>query len=261
MHNINDIICQLRDALAQDEVSLDCALATKARYKLECKEDTAREFLDDVATSLSQLAPYQMSPQAIAELVNIAPDRFTLQCRNGTPASRSLFLDGGACKKVIDIYGWPSFLLETLECKVTEKAHCGWEEPVSQEDIDELLVEALGKARKSEEEGSFTLHWKNGDRVEMGQKFRVLPIVAGTRPDDVLTVESVNICDGSPRAYVYCKSTGYPIDSCEPVRDEPSDTCYNLLGNDLCGFCCSKCHKSVDIKEPVYCPNCGRRVL
>ena len=259
MHNINDIICQLRDALAQDEVSLDCALAAQASYKLESKEDAAREFLDDVAADLSQLAPYQMSPRAIAELVNVTPDRFTLQGRSGTPASRSLFLDG-ACKKAIDVIGWPQSLLETLECKDMEKGYCGWEEPVSQEDIDELLIEALGKARESEKEGSFTLHWKNGDRVEMGQKFRVLPIVAGAHTDDVLTVESVNICDGSPRAYVYCKSTGYPIDSCEPVRDDPSDTCYNLLGNDLYGFCCSKCHKSVDIK-PVYCPNCGRRVL
>ena len=260
MRDIDDIICQLRDVLDQDGVSVASALGSKVCDQPDDEEDAARDFLYEVVTDLAMLAPYQMSPQAIAELVNVTPDRFTLQCRDGTPASRGLFLDG-TCKKAVDIIGWPQPLLETLECKDAEEACYGWEKPISREDIDKLLIEALGKARKSEEEGSFTLNWKNGDRVEMGQKFRVLPVVAGPRPNDVLTVESVNICDGSPRAYVYCKSTGYPIDSCEPVRDDPSDTCYNLNGNSLYGFCCSKCRKSVDIEEPVYCPHCGRRVL
>lgn len=259
MYNINDIASRLLDALDQDEVSLDCALAAKASYSQEswCKEDAAREFLNEVVAGLSQLAPYQMSPQAVAELVNAAPDRFTL-CDSCTARPR-LVLDG-ACQKVIDIGGWPPSLVKTLKCKTMNGSFASWEDPIAQEDIDALLLEALGKAQKAGEEGSFTLHWKNGDKVEMGQRFRALSVM-GTRRNDALTVDSVALCDGSPRAYVYCKDTGYPIDSCEPVRDEPSDTCYNLYGNDLRGFRCSKCRKGVDIKEPVYCPNCGRRVL
>lgn len=261
MYNINDVVSQLQDVLDQDEVSLDCALACGAEddCPAEYEEDAAREFLGDVVVTLSQLAPYQMSPQAVAELVNAAPDRFTLYKWEGDFPRPRLVLDG-ACRKVVDIGGWPSSLVETLKCKTVNEERCSWEEPIAQEDIDALLLEALGKAQEAREEGSFTLHWKNGDEVEMGQRFRALSVV-GTRPSDVLTVDSVTLCDGSPRAYVYCKDTGYPIDSCEPVRDAPSDTCYNLNGNDLRGFLCSKCRKGVAIKEPVYCPNCGRRVL
>lgn len=259
--SVNDIIFRLHDALNRYEEPLVRSLAAEAACQQDEEEDSAREFLDEVVTLFFQLNPYRMSPQAVAELVNANPDRFTLWKRDDNPSHDRLELDGKS-RKVVDTHDWPPELLKTLKCKTMEGGDRGWwDDGLTQRDIDVLLVETLGKARKSEEEGSFTLHWKNGDRVEMGQEFRVLPILAGNAPKSVLTVDSVSICDGSPRAFVYCKSTGYPIDSCEPVRESPVDTCYNLNGNDLRGFHCSKCHKGFDIKSPVYCPNCGRRVL
>ena len=203
-------------------------------------------------------------------LVNANPDRFVLHCRtlNDKLGMKSyiLELDREALHPtVISVKDWSADDRAKLNCQIdADEPSGGWYsylDETGRKAIDKLIAENLSRDDLGKE-GSFNLHWKNGERVMMGQHFIPVSVVTGSR-GVVQEVTGVSITSGTPRAYIYSGDVGYAIDACEPLRDSGNkvETTYNLNSHACDEFYCAKCRKKTPVKDPTYCPRCGRRVI
>lgn len=150
----------------------------------------------------------------------------------------------------------------------------GCDMPIFDEVPDGVVVDAAAfcdevakvlHERLNPKDGTFTLHWKNGDPMVPGQGFRAY--VDGEGLSEVKTVDSVDLHvfkDGRSDAWVYCGNAGYRLSMCEPVRDptNPRDvTTHNVASVAGKRFKCLRCGAEFGQPDLTYCPKCGRRVL
>lgn len=107
-------------------------------------------------------------------------------------------------------------------------------------------------------DGDFVLHWRDGSRVRVGDRFRTALSDFGKSE---MTV--AHVCVGDDTPYVYTDDgAGYPIASCEHVRDGVECT-YNIA-SEQDEFECRRCGYNVVLREKAkfkYCPGCGRTIL
>ncbi len=243
-----------------------------SEYRDDCEDEedidrtSVRLMLEYVTDYVDQLIN-EVDRDVLIALVNANKERFVLHenCNCGIKR-RILELDRGtAHPTVFSIARWEDCDIKRLEC---DSDPCppsdGWYSYLDKSGKDalkDLLVETLVRAKEGKE-GTFVLHWKNGERVRMGQHFIPVSAVTGSR-EGAQEVTGVSITNGTPRAYIYSGDVGYAVDACEPLLDgnDKVETTYNLNSYASDEFYCAKCRKKAPIENPTYCPSCGRRVL
>lgn len=214
--------------------------------------------IDDTVNDMYNILP-SVPKEVLSVIVNLFPNYFKLYFPNSY--TRELYVPYGDrfIGLILGRLDWDDDDLEALKCERISKrpddSMCSYAE-------DKRFIKAVAKIladNVDSSEGSFNLHYVNGDKVKPGDSF-----VTVSKKDVLKTVESVSInysSDGTyDNSYLFCNGVGYPIASCEPCspKDNNVRTAYNRASN---GFECSNCGTHYSLDGIHYCPNCGCRIV
>lgn len=231
--------------------------------------DVIVDALKDAKECKADVIPTYLLPA----IISADPDGFAIYYEFGSHESEATVVydsedDGTAAMKVpvdeLGISDGAYGIAHKFGCDVPIFGICPSDVDVDPAKFGKLVGKML-KEKLNPKDGTFTLHWKNGDFVEFGQEFRSYS--AGESGTKVHTVDAVNIQafkDGNAQAWIYHENTGYNLSVCEPVRDDSSftaTTTYNEAPFKSGKFVCHRCKAEFGFKDVTYCPKCGRRVL
>lgn len=214
--------------------------------------------IDDTVNDMYNLLP-SVPKEVLTVIVNLFPNYFKLYAPNDYTKELYTPYDNRFIGLILGRLDWDDDDLEALKCerisqRPANSMYCYAE--------DKRFINAVAKILSDNvdsSEGSFNLHYVNGERVKPGD-----PFVAVSKKDELLAVDSVSISynsDGTyDNAYLFCDNTGYAISSCEPCRPESNNvrTAWNTASN---GFGCSNCGAHYPLDSIHYCPDCGCRII
>lgn len=238
----------------------------------DCYEETVRDSgkieryiepnftqcIDDTVNDMYNILP-SVPKEVLSVIVNLFPNYFKLYFPNDYTRELYVLYENRFIGLILGRLDWEDDNLKALKCeriyKRPEDSMCSYAE-------DKKFIKAVAKIladNVDSSEGSFNLHYVNGDKVKPGDSF-----VAVSKKDVLMTVEGVSISynsDGTyDNSYLFCNGVGYAIAGCEPCSPEDNNvrTAYNRASN---GFECSNCGVYYSLNDIHYCPNCGCRIV
>lgn len=214
--------------------------------------------IDDTVNDMYNLLP-SVPKEVLTVIVNLFPNYFKLYAPNDYTKELYTPYDLGFIGLILTRLDWEDEDLDALKCerisqRPAHSQYCYAE--------DKRFIKAVAKILSDNvdsSEGSFNLHYVNGEKVKPGD-----PFVAVSKKGELLTVDSVSISynsDGTyDNAHLFCGDTGYAIAGCEPCspKDNNVRTAYNMASK---GFECSNCGTRYPLDSIHYCPDCGCRIV
>lgn len=240
---------------------------------LEDSEQVACDVIIDALRSAKECKADVIPTYLLPTIVSADPDGFAIYYDFGSGDTEATIVydsvEDGAAAMTIPVSDFSASdgaygLSRKFGCEVPVFEIAPSDVKVNPKKFGELVGKML-KGKLNPEDGTFTLHWKNGDPVEFGQEFRAYS--AGDSGLTIHTVDSVNLQsfkDGKAQAWIYHDNTGYNLSVCEPIRNNNSftaTTTYNEAPVKSGKFVCHRCKAEFSFKDVTYCPKCGRRVL
>lgn len=216
------------------------------------------ECIDDTVNDMYNILP-SVPKEVLSVIVNLFPDYFKLYAPNSYTKELYTSYEDRFIGLILGRLDWDDDDLEALKCerisqRPANSMYCYAEDKRFIKAVAKILADNVDSS-----EGSFNLHYVNGDKVKPGDSF-----VAVSKKDVLMTVDSVSInynSDGTyDNSYLFCNGVGYAIASCEPCspKDNNVRTAYNKASN---GFECSNCGTHYSLDGIHYCPNCGCRIV
>ena len=221
-------------------------------------EPNFTQCIDDTVNDMYNILP-SVPKEVLSVIVNLFPDYFKLYAPNSYTKELYTPYEDRFIGLILGRLDWDDDDLEALKCERISQRHA---DSMYCYADDKRFIKAVAKIladNVDSSEGSFNLHYVNGDKVKPGDSF-----VAVSKKDVLMTVDGVSISyssDGTyDNSYLFCNGVGYAIASCEPCspKDNNVRTAYNKASK---GFECSNCGTRYPLDGIHYCPNCGRRIV
>lgn len=214
--------------------------------------------IDDTVNDMYNLLP-SVPKEVLSVIVNLFPNYFKLYAPNDYTKELYVPYDNRFIGLILGRLGWDDDDLEALKCerisqRPSNSMYCYAEDKRFIKVVAKILSDNVDSS-----EGSFNLHYVNGEKVKPGD-----PFVAVSKKGELLTVDSVSISynsDGTyDNAHLFCGDTGYAIAGCEPCIPANNNvrTAWNTASD---GFECSNCGTHFKLDGIHYCPNCGCRIV
>lgn len=221
-------------------------------------EPNFTQCIDDTVNDMYNILP-SVPKEVLSVIVNLFPNYFKLYFPNNYTRELYTLYEDRFIGLILGRLDWDDDDLEDLKCerisqRPADSMYCYAEDKRFIKAVAKILADNVDSS-----EGSFNLHYVNGDKVKPGDSF-----VAVSKKGELLTVDSVSInynSDGTyDSAYLFCNGVGYAIAGCEHCTPKNNNvrTAYNRASK---GFECSNCGTHYPLDSVHYCPNCGCRIV